>query len=49
MHNGELNDLRTSLDITKGVKIKEEEMRLTRYVLVGNAEGNRALGRPRRR
>ena len=49
MHNGKLNDSWNSLDITKGVKIKEEEMRVTRYMLVGKAEGNRRLGRPRPR
>ena len=60
MHNEELNDLYSSPNIVRGV-IKWRRMRWAGHVarmgeergvyrvLVGKPEGNRTLGRPRRR
>ena len=59
LHNEELNDLYTSPNIVRVIKSRRmrwaghvarmEEGRVVHNVLVGKPDGNRPLGRPRRR
>jgi hypothetical protein len=59
LHNEELHNLYSSPSIIRMIKVKEDKMdwacstngekRNTYMILVGNPEGKRPLGRPRRR
>jgi hypothetical protein len=49
LHNEELHNLYSSLSIIRMIKARRGKKRNVYRILVGNPEGKRPLGRPRRR